>query len=292
MDNSAFLGEKKMIDISGHLRTYKREVGFVNNDVPLEINCCGQQRFLTQDFSKSRPYGRLDYQLIYITHGFGTFTVQGKIQEVSAGNIVLYKPHEPQIYSYSCKDKTSAYWIHFTGNLVSDYLSSFDIRSGYIGDCMEIKALFQEMIRELQLKKTGYIDIVDADFKKLLALIHRNMAVDSTDRIDLKLEQVLIQLNQNYNKPWSITSMAGFCNLSESYFAHYFKEKIGVAPMKYLTNLRMEKAKFLLAESDIPVSSIAVSTGYSDVLYFSRIFKREVGESPTSFRNALNMNST
>ncbi len=275
-----------MIDISGHLRTYRREIGFVNEAVPVEINCCGQQTFLTQDFSKKRMSGRLDYQLIYVTKGRGFFTMQDKEIEVPAGNIVLYRPHEPQIYSYSFKDKTSVLWIHFTGNNIENLLSQFDIYSGYIGNSLQIKDLFQEIIQELQLKKTGYNSIVNADFEKLLALIHRCMDTEVIEnRNDLVLERLIIELNHSYNKPWTITSMAEFCNLSEGYFSHYFKDKLGMAPLKYLTSLRIEKAKFLLSESDVPVSNIASSLGYHDVLYFSRIFKKAVGESPTAYRD-------
>jgi AraC-like DNA-binding protein len=82
--------------------------------------------------------------------------------------------------------------------------------------------------------------------------------------------------------------MADFCNLSEGYFSHHFKESVGIAPIKYLTNLRMEKAKFLLSESDLSVSAIAWSLGYGDLLYFSRIFKKIVGESPTIYRKRFN----
>ena len=58
-----------MIDISGHLRDYRREIGFSDESKPLIINCCGYQKFMTENFSKSRPTGRLDYQLIYIYQG-------------------------------------------------------------------------------------------------------------------------------------------------------------------------------------------------------------------------------
>ncbi len=285
MDNSAFSGGA-MIDISGHLRTYRREIGFMNDTVPVEINCCGQQTFLTQDFFKKRASGRLDYQLIYVTRGRGIFTLSDRELEVPAGSIVLYRPHEPQLYSYSFQDKTSVYWIHFTGNNIENLLNQFDIHSGYIGNSIQIKDLFQEIIQELQLKKTDFNNIVKADFEKLLALIHRCMQTDVVEnRNDQLLERLIIELNHSYNKTWTITSMAEFCNLSEGYFSHYFKDKLGVAPMKYLTTLRIEKAKFLLSESDVPVSNIASSLGYQDVLYFSRIFKKAVGESPTAYRD-------
>ncbi|WP_026507114.1 helix-turn-helix transcriptional regulator [Butyrivibrio sp. MC2013] len=277
-----------MIDISGHLRDYRLEIGFENHTVPLEVNCCGQQKFLTKDFTKVRLSGRLDYQIIYVAHGSGIFTAGGIQQRVPAGNIVLYRPHDPQIYSYSYKDKTCAYWIHFTGNDIEGLLDRFNIHSGYIGDSIQIKNTFQEAILELQLRKTGYKEIANACFLKLLALIQRFSQTESSDlKSDFNLERLIIRLNQSYNQPWTVPDMARFCNVSEGYFSHSFKEKTGQAPIKYLINLRMEKAKFLLSESDMSISTIASSIGYADELYFSRLFKNTTGESPSSYRRNL-----
>ena len=69
MDNSALqnsMGDNDVIDISGHLRDIRREVGFIDTEHELTINCCGYQTFRTKNFSRRRLEGRLDYQIIYI----------------------------------------------------------------------------------------------------------------------------------------------------------------------------------------------------------------------------------
>ncbi|MDV4744436.1 helix-turn-helix domain-containing protein [Enterococcus faecium] len=66
------------------------------------------------------------------------------------------------------------------------------------------------------------------------------------------------------------------------------KEEIGVSPKKYLTNLKINKAKKLLTESDDPINLIAGSVGFADALSFSKFFRKELGLSPTEFRKDHN----
>ena len=84
MDISAFMcyfsiriinnGERRdriMINVSGHLRNERRVIGFVDETVPLAVNCCGMQIFKTKDYSQDRSLGRVDYQLIYVYKASG-----------------------------------------------------------------------------------------------------------------------------------------------------------------------------------------------------------------------------
>jgi transcriptional regulator GlxA family with amidase domain len=63
-----------------------------------------------------------------------------------------------------------------------------------------------------------------------------------------------------------------------------FKNEVGIPPKKYLSNLKINKAKELLAESDDPINLIASSVGFSDALSFSKFFRKELGISPSQYR--------
>ena len=73
---------------------------------------------------------------------------------------------------------------------------------------------------------------------------------------------------------------------SPYYFSKLFKNKTGVNFIDYLTNIRIEKAKTLLADSDKSMKEICVTVGYSDPNYFSRIFKKVTGVTPTEYKEA------
>ena len=68
--------------------------------------------------------------------------------------------------------------------------------------------------------------------------------------------------------------MAKYCKLSVGYFSHIFKERMDAAPMHYLNDLRIEKAKELISTNTMKLSDVTSMVGFSDSLYFSRVFKR------------------
>lgn len=274
-----------MIEISGYWRTVLKKMGTQDDSEPLVINCCGYQKFITKNLFVNRKSGRLDYQLIYISQGSGFFLLNGESKKLSEGELILFRPHEQQVYSYYYEDNPIVYWIHFTGNNVDSLLETFQIRSGYIGNHASIIKLLSKIITELQLKKSGYKMVIDSYFQILLATIYRcKNDILSNDRNSKLMDSLIIQLNERYQQNWTVKEMAQFCNLSEGYFAHYFKESTGYAPMQYLTNLRISRAKYYLVETDMSLSSIAPLVGYKDPLYFSRVFKKTTGLAPRDYQ--------
>lgn len=71
----------------------------------------------------------------------------------------------------------------------------------------------------------------------------------------------------------------------EAYFSTLFKKKEGVSPLDYLTRIRMEAAKDLLRDTDIPASEVSYLVGYEDPRYFYKVFKKYTGQTPTNFRS-------
>jgi two-component system response regulator YesN len=91
----------------------------------------------------------------------------------------------------------------------------------------------------------------------------------------------------NYKKDISLDDVSRTVDISPYYFSKLFKEETGENFIDYLTNIRIEKAKSLLKNSDLSIKNICVDTGYSDPNYFSRIFKKLVGVTPTEYREGL-----
>lgn len=277
-----------MIHISGHLRNTRREMGYEDRQHPLIVNCCGFQKFLTKDYEKLRPQGRLDYQIIYISKGCGFFDFGSGLTALPAGSIVLYPPGVPQQYAYFARNTPEVFWVHFTGTECERLLKEYRCHSCMIGDSVPVRQNFEDMIRELQLKKPYFQDIVQARFYQLLALIGRLSAPDDSSEPGAhQFDRLILELNHSYRKAWDVPSMAEFCCLSPDYFAHAFKQTVGMSPAAYLARLRMEKAKELLVSDNLTIASIASLTGYRDPFYFSSAFKRAEGCSPIEYRKRL-----
>ena len=93
-------------------------------------------------------------------------------------------------------------------------------------------------------------------------------------------------ISKNLSNEISVKDLSRFCHCSESYLQHVFKEAMGVSITKYVNNLRIEKAKFFLARTDLPVIEIAQKVGFKDSNYFSKSFLTIVGTSPSAFRKS------
>lgn len=279
-----------MIHVSGHLREVRRDDGYADFDSPLVINCCGFEKFLTRDYTRRRPGGRVDYQLLYVYKGEGSYKMGHKFTACPAGSVVLYRPGEPQFYSYYYRDRPEIYWVHFTGSGCREILAGYGVDTCRIGESLQVKQLFEDMIKELQLKKDYYQSVVEHDFLKLLALVGRLKEQWGKTRPYPAIDELILALNQRYMEPWSLDAMAGFCCLSPDYFSHVFKRETGMPPTKYLNSLRVEKAKELLVLEGLSVSAAAFLTGFQDPLYFSRVFKRIAGVSPEGWRKEVKEN--
>lgn len=274
-----------MFRVSGYVWDINSTAYKEDRQKSIFVGGCGYQHFTTKNFFVRRPIGRTDYMLLYIYKGCGHFFLNDQWQIIPAGNIVLYSPSQPQIFTYYAKDDPQVYWIHFVGTDIPALLETYQIKNCYIGASRPLKKLFDEIILELQLHKPLFQDITLSLFQKMLPLIHRLYLsqVSHQDNHDL-IDQLLVKLNAEYMEPWNIAAMAKFCDLSMTYFSHQFKYVTGNSPMQYLTNLRIEAAKELLLTGNLNVSEISVLVGYKDPLHFSKVFKKATGTSPKMFR--------
>lgn len=94
-------------------------------------------------------------------------------------------------------------------------------------------------------------------------------------------------IKEHFNKDISLEEVAKYVDISPYYFSKLFKEEEGQNFIEYLTSLRIAKAKKLLQESEASIKEVCCEVGYSDPNYFSRIFKKVVGYTPTEYREGV-----
>lgn len=102
-----------------------------------------------------------------------------------------------------------------------------------------------------------------------------------------QIQAIVDYLNYHFNESdLKVENIASHNGFHPRYFAKIFFEIYGVSPKKYLTTLRMEKARELLLSSRYSVNQISQMTGYSDIFYFSKAFKKEYGLSPSEYKKS------
>lgn len=271
-------------------------VNFKDKSRPLIVGSCGTCRLYTHPkLPTFRPRGRLDFQLLYVASGKTHFYFEeGKDTVVSAGNMVLYRPKEPQKYVYYGSEQAEVYWVHFTGSNVRNILKSYgitnDMRVIPAGTLLDYSRIFKQMIQELQQCRAGYEELLAMLLRQIFIIINRQMTKERTlksDYLDTEMELALEYFNTNYNKDLNIDDYAASRGMSVSWFIRTFKQYAGTTPMQYIVALRITNAQMLLETTNYNVTEIGNFVGYDNPLYFSRIFKKQKGFSPSEYRKQL-----
>jgi len=105
------------------------------------------------------------------------------------------------------------------------------------------------------------------------------------EQSDQAVERALHFMDENFHRAdLQLKEVAAAAHVSPSHLAHLLRTHVGASYVKYMTLLRMEEGKRLLAETDVKVAAIAARVGYDDPAYFYRVFRREVGVTPAQYR--------
>lgn len=277
---------------AGYLNNSRTD--FKDNSTPLVVGSCGTYRLKTRP--KLPTYwqkGRRDYQILYVANGKTHFWFDGREEIVSTGHMVLYKPEEIQKYVYYLEDNPEVFWIHFTGRDVKNILAyhgiSLDEHVFYCGVLPDYKALFRKIIQELQLCRYGYEDYIVSLFNDILLLVDRQQHEQkkATGNVQEQIERAAAYFNENYNTKISIDDYAESLHISTNWFIHNFKQYAGMSPAQYILSLRMANAQSLLERTTYNIKEISEIVGYENPLYFSRVFKKEIGKSPAQYRKEM-----
>ena len=135
-----------------------------------------------------------------------------------------------------------------------------------------------------EVQAHGVTELAQAYTKVFLLLVERTWDSEAEVKHDV-VDVALQYIHANYARYLTLDDLAHAALASRTHISHRFKEKLGISPMRYLQQVRLENAKRFLSTSDMPVGEIAAQTGFTDALYFSRIFKETTGHTPTDFRN-------
>ncbi|MBQ8688190.1 MAG: helix-turn-helix domain-containing protein [Ruminococcus sp.] len=263
----------------------------VDESKSLIVTSCGYYRVHSRPtVSTERPNGRQDYQLLYIAKGKGYFYFDGKERIITEGNMILFRPGETQMYYYHAPDKTEVYWVHFTGRMVEGILDNYEMPHTenvfYTGTSPDYQWLYRQMIQELQLCRPNYEELLALNLRHIFIMINRYLREGRKVGSDIQneIERATHYFNENYNAPINIDEYAESRHISTCWFIRSFKQILKVTPMQYILSLRIANAQSLLESTEYNISEIAEAVGYDNPLYFSRLFHKHIGVSPSEYR--------
>lgn len=240
-----------------------------------------------------------DYEIEYYTRGGGGIEVDGELLRFDTGDINIRKPGQVVrgVLPYNC------YVIAI------DFLGRWNKCSSYVwGDKKNAQPLIENVLLDslpdrIRDKKTDSVGIL------MKRINDSNIYINELEKINIKsylftllkelyvisgykgeavynadIKKAVKYITQNYTSEINVSQLIEKSGLCKAHFHKLFKACTGTTPNNYITSLRMERAKYLLKASLSEISEIAYSCGYYDNVYFSYVFKKFTGITPSRYR--------
>jgi len=158
-----------------------------------------------------------------------------------------------------------------------------------------ILPLIREMEQEWRQRQVGYLLVVKALLLKLLAMLYRGFertegyasGVRRFQTAYVRLAPAMALMDTAFSEPLTLGQLADTVHMNQNYFSSLFSSLMGYSVSEYLLRRRLRHATQLLISTDSSVLSIALDSGFRNVSYFNRAFKRQLGCTPGQFRSQV-----
>ena len=238
----------------------------------------------------SVPHTHNHLELFYIVGGKGQFLIQDQLYPVDVNNLVLISPNVTHT-EVSLNAQPLEYIVLGIEGIELQASSTSNGQFSILDqlESVEISGCLRNIIREMELKNTGYEDVCQAYMEILIIRLMRNTALGiptkpqaiSTNR---QCAAVRRYIDLHFKESLTLEQLAEEAHMNKYYLSHSFKREYGVSPINYMISKRLEESKYLLAETDLSLSQIAQLLGFSSLSYFSQVFHRTQGITPKEYR--------
>ena len=162
--------------------------------------------------------------------------------------------------------------------------TAFIIVSGY-DDFAYCREALRLQITDYILKPVDYEEFGACIDNLKIAMFQKKASVESDGQEDRIINKIVRFVQSHLAEEISLSVLAEEFHFSTQYVSQLFKNEIGVNFLTYLTNIRMEKAKKLLLNTDLPIAEISEQSGYGDYRVFTKVFKKSEGVTPSQYRH-------
>ena len=241
-----------------------------------------------------------DYILIVMVNGSGILMLDDETRPLPSGHTMLIPPGTNTVLKSPAVQQENV-WYQYCFNVYTcfqfcennELLSMHKTRPDYLPLCNYDETnfpLFLSLAQKIyQLVINQNIGRETPTYWRIQSLMTQLVA-ELVQRQDFRaseegqgIEQTASYIEQHYALSITRDFLAHMAHMSLSYYAHQFKKVYGMGPIDYLNEVRMRQAKLLLIRDRLAVQKVAEQTGFTDVFYFSRKFKKKFGVSPSVF---------
>jgi AraC-like DNA-binding protein len=244
------------------------------------------------DFAWSRGRVLHDYQIVYISRGRGWFeSRQIRRRLLEAGSVFLLFPGVWHRYMPDPDTGWEEHWVGFEGDMPRRWARHhfFSPHDPIIEPTQEelVLTLFTRLIDAVKTNQPALQQVMAGIVGQLLGLLYSAQQARLTGQRQsaLAIQQAIERLQSDLTLSLDLPELARKIGVSYSWLRRTFTEHTGLSPHQYLLELRLVRARNLLAQTALSVKQIARQTGCEDEHYFCRLFRRKTGMTPTQWRN-------
>ena len=234
------------------------------------------------------------HELIFITGGKGHIILQHKRYEFKEGTLLYICPNVQYSIRPDAKESVYGFAVHFSYATVGCNSDKWDITKDndrisldfvqILKDYYQINDTFKKLVEGWNAKLPGYEFITKTLLQQLLFEIFLNIRKNSQNySTSLKVDKIIKYMQHNINTRLTLADLSNLVQLSSTYLTRIFKETTGYSVIKFFNKIKVDKAKELIIEGDKKIKEVSQILGFTDEFYFSRIFKKIEGISPTEF---------
>ena len=248
----------------------------------------------TEPLHSYGPYARNHYLFHYVISGKGLLLANEQEYTIEGGHGFLIAPGQVTTYRADEQEPWEYTWIEFDGLRAHEALNLAGISGQnpvYSPASTKAGQLLQEQMlflvnhsQDSPMRQIGYGFL----FLDQLVQSSASHQAQSPRRLrDFYMKEALSFIEQHYSEDIPLEDIAAAFALTPTYFSNLVKEITGDSFSRNLIEVRMKKARAMLQETDFRIYEIARKTGYEDVKYFNRVFKKENGITPMQFREEI-----
>ncbi len=248
-----------------------------------------------------------DHELILILAGRGSITIAGSKYPIKPHRLFLLEPYTPHRITMEADDDAAHAAVHFDlAPSFPPFAEALQHRPAYrvaLSHGMRLPVstvlpanhpIESQLLELIDVRQQGgplaELQAASILLRILIALLRSPRPAEHEDetsaRNQARIERALQFIVENLQHDISVQDMADAAGLSESHFNRLFREWTGKSPSQHLRQVRIEKARRLLANIDLSIKEIASQTGFSDQYHFSKVFRQVDGLTPTLYREA------
>lgn len=229
--------------------------------------------------------------LLYCTSGCGWFSIGDRVHCINPNQYVLI-PATGLRVEYGAQDDGfwGVYIAHFDGQNIHSFNDSFGldpfISPTDVGGNQKGIDLWEEMYHLLNKPRT-YSNYLQANFclYHFLGSFLFPAQEDQKDQSERWISETVNYMKKMIHEKLSVEDLAERHHLSVSYFSSLFRKAMGLAPLEYFIQLKLQSACSLLKERGLKVKEVADAIGYDDPFHFSRLFKKHMRVSPLAYKS-------